>query len=74
MNLETIRVNWPVAKGRLKQEFPELTEDDLDYMEGEEEELLGRLQRRTGRSRTLIEHIIAQAAASGPSDPKSPRP
>ncbi len=66
MNSDLIRRNWDVAQGRLKQEFADLTDDDLEYIDGEEEELLRRLVRRTGRPRALIEHIIAQSTVSGP--------
>ena len=37
-------------KGRLKQKYAELTDDDLKFAEGKEEELLGRLQQRLGKS------------------------
>lgn len=37
-------------KGRLKQEWADLTDDDLLYVEGEEDELYGRLQEKTGKT------------------------
>jgi uncharacterized protein YjbJ (UPF0337 family) len=46
--------SWNEVKGKLKQKYADLTEDDLTYMEGKEDELLGRLQRRLGRSRDEI--------------------
>ena len=45
---------WNEVKGKLKQKYADLTDDDLTYMEGKEDELLGRLQRRLGRSRDEI--------------------
>jgi uncharacterized protein YjbJ (UPF0337 family) len=42
--------NWNVIKGKLKQKYGELTDDDLTYVEGQEDELYGRLQRRLGKS------------------------
>jgi uncharacterized protein YjbJ (UPF0337 family) len=41
-------------KGRAKQEWADLTDDDLLYEEGQEDELLGRIQARTGRTRDEI--------------------
>ena len=43
--------NWNIAKGRLKQKFARLTHDDLQFIEGMEDELVGRIQKRTGQSR-----------------------
>lgn len=42
--------NWNIAKGRLKQKFAQLTNDDLEFIEGLEDELLGRIQKRAGQS------------------------
>ena len=43
--------NWNEVKGKLKQKYGQLTDDDLTFAEGKEEELLGRLQKRLGRTR-----------------------
>ncbi|TLD70096.1 CsbD family protein [Phragmitibacter flavus] len=50
--------NWNETKGRIKQRFADLTDDDLLYQEGKEEELLGRLQQRLGKTREEIEAIL----------------
>ena len=50
--------SWNEVKGKLKQKYADLTDDDLTYMEGREDELLGRLQRRLGRSRDEIRREI----------------
>jgi uncharacterized protein YjbJ (UPF0337 family) len=41
---------WNEVKGKLKQKYGELTDDDLKYAEGKEDELYGRLQQRLGKS------------------------
>lgn len=48
-NLE-LKGNWNVLKGKLKQKYSQLTDDDLQYVEGKEDELLGRLQKKLGKS------------------------
>lgn len=56
-NLE-IKGKWNVLKGKFKQRYAELTDDDLTYVEGKEDELLGRLQEKTGKAKEeLIEEI-----------------
>jgi uncharacterized protein YjbJ (UPF0337 family) len=50
--------SWNEVKGKLKQKYANLTDDDLTYMEGKDDELLGRLQRRLGRSRDEIRREI----------------
>jgi uncharacterized protein YjbJ (UPF0337 family) len=58
MNTTTIKGHWNVAKGKLKQQYAELTDNDLTYVEGKEDELLGRIQQRTGRAREEIESYL----------------
>ncbi|HAR37785.1 MAG: general stress protein CsbD [Bacteroidetes bacterium GWD2_45_23] len=54
MDYLRIKGNWNELKGRAKQEWADLTDDDLLYEEGREDELLGRIQTRTGRTRDEI--------------------
>ncbi|MDX1472455.1 MAG: CsbD family protein [Flavobacteriaceae bacterium] len=50
--------NWNIAKGKLQQKWGQLTDDDLDYREGKEDELLGRIQRKTGESKQKINDYL----------------
>ena len=43
--------NWNEIKGKLKQKYGQLTDDDLAFADGKEDELLGRLQKRLGRTK-----------------------
>jgi uncharacterized protein YjbJ (UPF0337 family) len=54
MNKLQIKGNWNEFKGRLKQRFADLTDDDLRFVEGKEDELMGRLQQRLGKSKEEI--------------------
>lgn len=45
-----LKGKWNELKGRAKQEWADLTDDDLLYEEGKEDELFGRLQHKTGKS------------------------
>ncbi|MBN1986005.1 MAG: CsbD family protein [Prolixibacteraceae bacterium] len=51
MNKLQVKGNWNVVKGKLKQKYADLTDDDLTYVEGKENELLGRLQKKIGKAR-----------------------
>ena len=46
-----LKGHWNEIKGKLKQKYGQLTDDDLTFAEGKEEELLGRLQKRLGKSK-----------------------
>jgi uncharacterized protein YjbJ (UPF0337 family) len=50
--------NWNELKGKIKQQYANLTDDDLMYEEGKEEELLGRIQKKTGHSKEEIKKWI----------------
>jgi uncharacterized protein YjbJ (UPF0337 family) len=49
MDKMEIKGKWNEWKGKLKQQYADLTEDDLKYEEGKDEELWGRLQQKTGK-------------------------
>ncbi|MBO6571902.1 CsbD family protein [bacterium] len=59
MNDLTIEGNWNQVKGKLKQKYSELTDDDLTFQEGKEDELYGRLQEKLGKSKDEVKQIIA---------------
>lgn len=49
-----LKGNWNVIKGKLKQKYAQLTDDDLTFVDGKEDELLGRLQTRLGKTKEQI--------------------
>lgn len=58
MNTLQWKGNWNIIKGKLKQKYADLTDNDLDYVEGKQEELLGRIQKRTGMTREQLEEEL----------------
>ena len=64
MNTMEWKGNWNIIKGKLKQRWARLTDDDLQYVEGKESELIGRIQRRTGESRDAVEQVIEESCSS----------
>lgn len=48
MNWDRIEGNWLQLKGKAKQQWGKLTDDDLDYIAGKKDELLGKIQERHG--------------------------
>ena len=60
MNTLIIKGNWNIAKGKLKRKYAQLTEDDLQYVEGCGDELVGRIQKRTGQAREAIERTVKE--------------
>ncbi len=52
--------NWNEIKGKLKQQYALLTENDLMLVEGKKDELLGRLQIKLGKTREEIQKIISE--------------
>ncbi|MBX3730957.1 MAG: CsbD family protein [Verrucomicrobiae bacterium] len=64
MNTLTIKGDWNIAKGKLKQKWAQLTDDDLQFVEGKEEELVGRIQRRTGQTRDAVEEVLRETQKS----------
>lgn len=60
MNLTELKGNWNETKGKLKQRFAVLTDDDLLLEEGKQDELLGRLQAKLGKTKEEIQTLISK--------------
>jgi uncharacterized protein YjbJ (UPF0337 family) len=60
MNTLSMKGNWKEISGKLKQQYANLTDDDLLFKEGKEEELLGRLQQKVGTTKEELRKLIAK--------------
>ncbi|NCB19236.1 MAG: CsbD family protein [Bacteroidia bacterium] len=58
MNATEVKGNWNEQKGRLKQQFAILTDDDLKYAEGKKDEMLGKIQKKLGKTKEEFEKIL----------------
>jgi uncharacterized protein YjbJ (UPF0337 family) len=52
--------DWNVLKGKLKQKFGNLTDDDLIFIQGKEEELIGRIQQKLGKTKQEIRDLLSK--------------
>jgi uncharacterized protein YjbJ (UPF0337 family) len=60
MNKLELKGDWNIIKGKLKQRYANLTDNDLQYARGQEDELLGRIQKRTGQTKEEIERVLRE--------------
>jgi uncharacterized protein YjbJ (UPF0337 family) len=58
MNTLHIKGDWNIVKGKLKKKYAQLTDNDLRYEEGQEDELIGRIQKRTGDTKEAVEKYV----------------
>lgn len=58
MNKLVMKGTWNEVQGKLKQKYAQLTDNDLMFVEGKEDELYGRLQKRLGKSKEDIQREI----------------
>ena len=58
MNTTEIKGSWNEQKGKLKQKFATLTDDDLLFAEGKKEEMMGKLQKKLGKTKEELHKII----------------
>jgi uncharacterized protein YjbJ (UPF0337 family) len=63
-----IKGDWNITKGKLKQKWGSLTDNDLAFTKGTEDELLGRIQKRTGETREAIEKTVHELLSLGYAD------
>jgi uncharacterized protein YjbJ (UPF0337 family) len=58
MNTTEIKGNWNELKGKLKKKYVILTDNDLMFEDGREDELYGRLQKRLGKTKSELRKIF----------------
>lgn len=59
-NVTELKGDWNEKKGKLKQKFTKLTDSDLLLIEGKQDEMLGRLQVKLGKTEEEIKKLISQ--------------
>ena len=59
-NITELKGNWNETKGKLKQKFAMLTDSDVLLVEGKQDELLGRLQTKLGKTKEEIHKLISE--------------
>jgi uncharacterized protein YjbJ (UPF0337 family) len=59
-----IKGDWNITKGKLKQKWAKLTDDDLQYAEGKQAEFVGRIQKRTGETREAVEKALKECCST----------
>ena len=60
MNKEIVKGTWEEQKGKLKQSFAILIENNLMFDEGKKEEMMGKVQAKLGKTKEEFEKIIAE--------------
>lgn len=55
-----IKGRWNEVKGKLKKKYASLTDDDLLYVEGKQDEMLGKLQVKLGKSKEELDKIMSE--------------
>lgn len=63
MSTLAVKGNWNIAKGKVKQKLAQLADDDLQFIEGKEDELIGRIQKRTSQARKKIEDTVSECSS-----------
>jgi uncharacterized protein YjbJ (UPF0337 family) len=60
MNTTTAKGNWKEISGKLKQKYANLTDDDLLFREGKEDEVMGKIQQKIGTTKEGLRDLIAK--------------
>jgi uncharacterized protein YjbJ (UPF0337 family) len=58
MNKDTVQGSWRQLKGKVKEKWGQLTDDELDEFEGQTEQLAGFIQKRTGEARDSVQRQL----------------
>ena len=59
-NITELKGNWNETKGKLKQKFAMLTDSDVLLVEGKQDEMIGRLQTKLGKTKSEIQKLISE--------------
>jgi uncharacterized protein YjbJ (UPF0337 family) len=64
MNTSELKGNWDELKGKLKQKYAELTDDDLIFAAGKKDEMMGKLEIKLGKTKEELKEIISTLKSS----------
>ena len=67
VNVQVLQGQWNQVRGELKKKWAQLTEDDLRFNNGNIDQLIGRIQQKTGEAREAIERFLDEATSQGAS-------
>ena len=67
VNAQALQGQWNQIRGELKKKWGQLTEDDLRFNNGNIDQLVGKIQQRTGEAREAIEQFLTEATSQGAS-------
>jgi uncharacterized protein YjbJ (UPF0337 family) len=67
VNAQVLQGQWNQIRGELKKKWGQLTEDDLRFTNGNIDQLVGRIQNKTGEAREAIEKFLSEATSEGAS-------
>ena len=73
MNTLEIKGNWNIAKGILRQKWGRLTDDEPQLLRGQEDELLGRIQKRAGQNHEIVKRALRRASEDFEPTPRNRR-
>ena len=68
MNAFHLKGDWNIVKGKLKQKYGQLTDNDLQYVEGQEDEIIGRIQKRTGDTKEAVQRFVDECFSTPDSE------
>ncbi len=75
MNREQMAGSWRVMRGKVKEQWGRLTDDDLDVIHGQHEQLIGKIQQRYGKERDQVERDVDRWLKTvEPADDRHDRP
>lgn len=60
MNTTALLLDWEEQKGKLKEKFAKLTDNDLLYIDGKKEEMIGKLETKLGKTKDELNKILAE--------------
>jgi uncharacterized protein YjbJ (UPF0337 family) len=67
INAQELQGQWNQVRGRVKQRWGQLTDDDLAFQSGNVDQLVGKIQQRTGEGREAIERFLNDLTSQGSS-------
>ncbi len=67
VNAQVLQGQWNQVRGELKKKWGQLTDDDLRFNNGNLDQLVGKIQQRTGEAREAIEQFLGEVSAQGAS-------
>ncbi len=60
MESNQLKGSWAIVKGKIKEKWAELTDDDINEIDGKKDQLIGKIQQKYGQTKEQVQQMVEE--------------